>query len=483
MGHSYIHPDRLSYHSIQARCYSTKFAPPKKETKDKNLSSGIKRFLAQKEEEEREKARQLRESRERLESMRDNKSKNKINKMLKVIKSANKSQISDESNPTKVDSPQPLQPDEDDYGYVSQESSVLYKKLMEKYKTSPEENKSGTLRPTGPVATKRQPTSVSVGKSSSTSSKAPSKSSQPTPGQRRPDSSIKVGGNNKNIVNGKAQPAATKNNNTNKPRRPPPPVVNFEALLKLAEKKQFEPVKVEKDSTDSSRKDDRPMSAKEKREHEERMRMVEARKRRLENDNYDYRKDANGTKGNSNNNNKRPESSAPLNNPGHASAVKRTGGIRPVTATATSSNNNTSNKRPPQPPKATATSSSNGHSNNRMSVPQNKTTTPAAVPTKTRQFPPPDVQRTRSFPPEDVVRRPANASRPFPPADVRRKPQPGPSYGNARDNYKREFLFYKLSNLSSTTLIRNLKFDKLQFDDNFRPTNAGGRGAGLRRLR
>lgn len=69
---------------FQGRCYSTKFSPPKKETKDKSLSSGIKRFLAKRDEEEREKERQLRENRERLEAMRTNKSKNKINKMLKV---------------------------------------------------------------------------------------------------------------------------------------------------------------------------------------------------------------------------------------------------------------------------------------------------------------------------------------------------------------------------------------------------------------
>lgn len=37
-------------------CYQTKFAPPKKETKQRVLSNNIKKFLAKKEEEERRKA-------------------------------------------------------------------------------------------------------------------------------------------------------------------------------------------------------------------------------------------------------------------------------------------------------------------------------------------------------------------------------------------------------------------------------------------
>lgn len=386
--------------------------------------------------------------------MRDNKSKNKINKMLKVIKSANKSQITESSTDrSNVDSPQLLQPDEDDYGYVSQESSVLYKRLMEKYKSTPDEDRANASRPRpiGPAPTKRVPTSVSVGKSSSSSSTA-SKSTQPSPSSgRRPDMGVKVGGPSKNNINAKPQPTATASAVKPKPRRPPPPVVNFEALLKLAEQKQFEPIKV--DQSDKGRKDDRPMSAKEKREHEERMRMSEARRKRLDNENHDYRKGAepvaNGSapKGIQTNNSRRPESGGAAPGPSFGGGAKRNA-IRPVAATATAtsaspSSSSASYRPAPSPQQQQPQPQSNKSAvNGKISSQQNKTRAPPTnvPPTKTRQFPPPDVQRTRSFPPEDVTRRPASSARPFPPADVRRRAAPGPSYSSAKD-YKSELTF------------------------------------------
>lgn len=73
---------------------------------------------------------------------RDPKDQRKINKMFKTIKSANKSVIEDaidrENTAVTIEGPQ--QPDEDDYGYVSQESSKLYKQLMEKYNASDSTN-------------------------------------------------------------------------------------------------------------------------------------------------------------------------------------------------------------------------------------------------------------------------------------------------------------------------------------------------------
>lgn len=412
---------------FQARCYNTKFSPPKKEQKDKNLSSGIKRFLAKKDEEDRAKERQNRENRERLEAMRDNKSKNKINKMLKVIKSANKSVVSDSEEAPEG----PMQPDEDDYGYESQESSALYKRLMEKYK-SPEDdikNKSSShtqMSRTTPIK-RPPPVSVSVSKSgSSSTSRSSSKISQTNGSVRRPDNHKKTGTpvNDKN--NGKPQlPTIPK---IPKVRRPPPPVANFEALLKLAEQKQFEPIKTDQ-SDKSSRKDDRPMSAKEKREHEERMRMAEARKKRLDNDNYDYRKEdgsvdpKNRKSEGDSSSNVRPSTSA-------MNPVKRIGAtsIRPVTATATSSGGNKIQQQSQQP-------TGSGGNSNKFGPAANKSQSPAAPPVKTRQFPPPDVERTRSFPPKDVAR---NSARPFPPADVRRKP-PQPSAYTSREFSKSEF--------------------------------------------
>uniref|UniRef100_A0A1B0DBE8 SPT2 homolog N-terminal domain-containing protein n=1 Tax=Phlebotomus papatasi TaxID=29031 RepID=A0A1B0DBE8_PHLPP len=139
-------PLNWSFWGPQSRCYSTKFAPPKKEARDKKLSANIQKFLAKKEAEEREKEREKIRKRDELLAMRDTKSKNKINKMLKVIKSANKSVIADavDNENTAVTLHGPDQPDEDDYGYVSQEASAFYSKMMEKYKSQPEEDKFST---------------------------------------------------------------------------------------------------------------------------------------------------------------------------------------------------------------------------------------------------------------------------------------------------------------------------------------------------
>lgn len=63
--------------------------------------------------------------------------------MLKVTKSANKSVLDDavDNNNTAYTLEGPLQPDEDDYGYVSQEASQYYKTLMDKYGNDPIEDK------------------------------------------------------------------------------------------------------------------------------------------------------------------------------------------------------------------------------------------------------------------------------------------------------------------------------------------------------
>lgn len=333
--------------------------------------------------------------------MRDNKSKNKINKMLKVIKSANKSVIQEEGDGQ--DDTRCLEPDEDDYGYVSQESSALYKRLMEKYKDV-EVNKTDTVvarpqaKPLTPVAVKSTGGGSGNAKTTKSSSAPASKSvSKPVP------TTNPVRGK---TVDGKAGGAVAA---APKPRRPPPPVVNFEALLKLAEKKQFEPIKV--DQSDLSRKDERPMTLKEKREHEERQRMAEARKRRLETENYNYRRTEPEPSP------KTPATSVAKRKP--EVSVKSRPTIKPATVTSSVATTTTATKRDPVKP-------SNGTATNNR--PQ--------APVTTRQFPPPDVQKTRTFPPEDVPRRAPASSRPFPPADVRRKgPAAGP--GPSRD-FKRE---------------------------------------------
>lgn len=63
--------------------------------------------------------------------------------MLKRTKSANQSVILDavDKDNTAVTLAGPSQPDEDDYGYVSQEAAAYYNKMMEKYSKMPDEPK------------------------------------------------------------------------------------------------------------------------------------------------------------------------------------------------------------------------------------------------------------------------------------------------------------------------------------------------------
>lgn len=65
--------------------------------------------------------------------------------MLKRTKSANQSVIQDavDKDNTAVTLAGPSQPDEDDYGYVSQEAAAFYNKMMEKYSKMPDEPKFG----------------------------------------------------------------------------------------------------------------------------------------------------------------------------------------------------------------------------------------------------------------------------------------------------------------------------------------------------
>lgn len=99
--------------------------------------------MAKKDEEERQKKIEEQRKRKELLAMRDPKDLRKIQKTLKVIKSANKSVIADaiDRDNTAVTREGPDQPDQDDYGYESQEAAAIYEKMMEKYSKMPDEPK------------------------------------------------------------------------------------------------------------------------------------------------------------------------------------------------------------------------------------------------------------------------------------------------------------------------------------------------------
>ncbi|CAG9820054.1 unnamed protein product [Phaedon cochleariae] len=143
-----LHTAKKNEHANKngARYYSTKFEPPKKEKKTSvELSANIKKFLAKKEAEEKKKAEEDHKKREELLALRsqDKKATRRVNVMLKRTKSANQSVIEDavDNDNTAVTLAGPMQPDEDDYGYVSQEASAFYNQMMEKYNKMPDEPK------------------------------------------------------------------------------------------------------------------------------------------------------------------------------------------------------------------------------------------------------------------------------------------------------------------------------------------------------
>lgn len=127
--------------------YKARFDPPKKEQKQRDkLSANIQKFLAKKDEEEKQKTLDAHRKRDELLAMRDPKLMNKIKKSLKVFKSANKSVIDDayDRNNTALTLNGPEQPDQDDYGYESQEAAAIYAKMMQKYSKIPDEPKFPT---------------------------------------------------------------------------------------------------------------------------------------------------------------------------------------------------------------------------------------------------------------------------------------------------------------------------------------------------
>uniref|UniRef100_A0A182P4E0 Protein SPT2 homolog n=1 Tax=Anopheles epiroticus TaxID=199890 RepID=A0A182P4E0_9DIPT len=263
--------------------YSAKFSPPKKVTKEKkDLSENIKRFLAKREEEERLKALEKHQKAQELMAKRSGKAKRKIDKMLKVIKSANKSVLEDAADATEC--ALGTESLEDDYGYTSAVASQFFNKLVDKYKNAPEESmfseakkrsmsseelarararvKDAILKEQeeqhAPRSRKPRTSRVEEGGerngSTSTSTTTSAGTLGPSLGARRDDpiSAPKV--------EEKPRPAMRK------PNVPPPP--DFNTLLKLAETKQHEAVKVEVPA-EKKREPDRPMTSKERQEYEE----------------------------------------------------------------------------------------------------------------------------------------------------------------------------------------------------------------------
>ncbi|XP_068969057.1 protein SPT2 homolog [Bombus flavifrons] len=225
-------------------CYQTKFSPPKKPTKQsKSLSDNIKKFLARKEEEERQKALEEKKKRENLLALRDHKAQSRINKHLKVCKAANKSVLPDaiDNENTAVTMAGPSQPDEDDYGYVSQEASAFYNQLMSKY------NNTTSQKPAFDDCRKRTIKDIASTKDRVKLALKQQEEGE-TLGHRRKrkhfakevelEAEEKI---EKEIKDDKKE----KDEKPKAKRKPMPPPIDFTELLKIAEKKQHEPIIIE----------------------------------------------------------------------------------------------------------------------------------------------------------------------------------------------------------------------------------------------
>ncbi|CAB3228768.1 unnamed protein product [Arctia plantaginis] len=262
--------------SSESLYYKARFDPPKKEQKQRDkLSANIQKFLAKKDEEEKQRKLEALKKRDELLAMRDPKALRKIQKTLKVIKSANKSVLADaiDRDNTAVTREGPDQPDQDDYGYESQEAAALYQKMMEKYSKIPDEPKF----PTGNNATKRD-----LNGTRERVKHALKHEDDPVPHKRRRKGE---NGERESSPPGRYEPEKDKKDSKpEKPkiRKPMPPPIDFNQLLKIAEQKKSEPVEIGQKKVAVETESERPMTKKQKRDYEEEMARRQRRQERID---------------------------------------------------------------------------------------------------------------------------------------------------------------------------------------------------------
>ncbi|XP_039490570.1 protein SPT2 homolog [Drosophila santomea] len=415
----------------QGKYYSTKYAPPKKESKEsKQLSNNIQKFLQKKEAEEAKKKREERQKLNDLLAKRDEKSKNKIRKMLKVTKSANKSVLEDAKDYDKaIDGHEAGEGQGDDYGYVSNEANAFYEKYIEKVRDVQEDkgfapsrpqslrDLSGTKERVKAAITRereeakshtRQRSSTSTTPSSATKSKEASVARSYSTSKTLYDPNAEK----REEERKKRQEEEQRRSKIKRPAQPPP--MDFQALLRLAEKKQHEPVVFE---VQKKKEPERLLSAREKREMEERQRQDEQRAQRLK------MRESEGKEG----------ISKPIPN-----RMEANGRIPKLNQAKPANPPSESFKKPttPQPTKSssssTSLSSSNSHSSTSRSSASSTKPATKTVPVPARSGPTASavgkpssssnkapVGKTRPISSSNVQR--SEVVRQFPPADVKRR--------------------------------------------------------------
>ncbi|XP_023166818.1 protein SPT2 homolog isoform X2 [Drosophila hydei] len=439
----------------EGKYYSTKYAPPKKESKEsKQLSSNIQKFLKKREAEEAERKRQEREKLNSLLAMRDEKSKNKIRKMLKVTKSANKSVLEDAKDCDNSALDGADQPEGDDYGYVSTEANAFYQKYIEKVKDVQEDKGFAPSRPQSLrdlSGTKERVKAAITREREEAKTHTRQRISHATPRSDKESPVVRAySTGDKKLYDPEAERRDEERKKREeeqkkaKVKRPPqPPPMDFQALLRLAEKKQHEPVNIA--IPEKKKEPERLLSAREKREQEERQRWKEQRAQRdRQRETEAKAKEQRKENGASQAARMAPNGRIPkLNKAPTATAVAAAAASAPpaaATAASESKVKHTSDslKRPaPTAPSSssakvsastkTTNGSSSSSSNNSAKRPPAAAAAVAATPTPTtakssgtvqsrnpyaaanksgatREFPPREPSKTRAFPPADVHR-------------------------------------------------------------------------------
>ncbi|KAH8345050.1 hypothetical protein KR059_001500, partial [Drosophila kikkawai] len=280
--------------------YNTKYSPPKKVSKEsKQLSNNIQKFLKKKEAEEAEKRREKNQKVAELMAKRDEKSKNKIRKMLKVTKSANKSVLDDAKDGTGATDHEIGEGQGDDYGYTSNEANALYEKYLEKVQHVQDNKSFAPSRPQSlrdlsgtkqrvkaAIDRERQEAESHTRQKRGTGTSSSSSSSSSTTTTASTKSHISRSSSSKTLYDPEAEKREEENkkrlaeqqNRAKLKRAAQPPPMDFQALLRLAEQKQHEPVVFAQ--PEKKKEPERLLSAKEKREAEERQRYREERAQR-----------------------------------------------------------------------------------------------------------------------------------------------------------------------------------------------------------
>lgn len=262
----------------EVRCYKTSFAPPKKIERSKVSSDNIKKFLARKEEEEKRRREEAQRKKEELLALRsqDKKAQRRVQVMLKSTKSANKSVMEDAiDNVNTADTLNGFkQCDEDDYGYVSQEASAFYTKLLNKYENMPPE--APKFQPS-----KKEVKDLNAAKDRVRAALQKEAEEELLPHKRKrkkhdedneePDDKKDSGhANSDSEKHSECQSGSKKEKETNsankKRKNLAPPPLNFDQLLQIAQKKQFEPIMV--DESLLKKEPERLMTKKQKLEFE-----------------------------------------------------------------------------------------------------------------------------------------------------------------------------------------------------------------------